>query len=192
MPKRTLKDSHIHKGQVYGPGTDVEVPDDFPKDLRGLDAGERSAGAAPLASADEGTGGDETPTTRGTFGQGEPAAPARATGDEYGHANTAMDTVTTPDAPPATTRPTASAGTLVARGGGQADTGRYGSPTGGATGLSADALADMSKDELAALAEERGVTVTREDGRDDLAPTKADYQRALSGGTGAASPSSGE
>lgn len=46
-----------------------------------------------------------------------------------------------------------------------------------ATGPNLDAL---TKDELVALAEERGVEVTRQDG-EDAPPLKSDYVRALSG-----------
>lgn len=42
------------------------------------------------------------------------------------------------------------------------------------------ALDDLSKAELVALAEERGVTVTRADGENG-APLKSDYVRALGG-----------
>lgn len=55
--------------------------------------------------------------------------------------------------------------------------GRTGTPA----PLSSDELAEKSKEELAALAAERGVTVTREDERDDLEPTRADYLKALGG-----------
>lgn len=46
-------------------------------------------------------------------------------------------------------------------------------------GEAAEDLAAQSKRTLMALAEDRGVTVTRADGRTDLEPTKSDYVRAL-------------
>lgn len=41
-------------------------------------------------------------------------------------------------------------------------------------------LSSMDRDELKALAEERGVEVVRADGRDDLEPKVSDYLAALS------------
>ena len=41
-------------------------------------------------------------------------------------------------------------------------------------------MSDMDRDELAALAEARGIEVVREDGRTDLKPRVSDYLAALS------------
>jgi hypothetical protein len=42
-----------------------------------------------------------------------------------------------------------------------------------------DGLSALTKEDLAEIAEARGIQVTRSDGRDDLEPLKADYLHAL-------------
>jgi hypothetical protein len=54
-----------------------------------------------------------------------------------------------------------------------------GEPPTTVSGLSREELNNMSKQELEALAEEKGIDVPRTDGRTDLAPRTEDYQAAL-------------
>jgi hypothetical protein len=122
MPTRNLKDSHLWKGAMYGPGENVEVPEDFPKKLKGSDAEEGGVAGDVFSTSQHATGfaprvaaGDETdPRSTAEEERSGPAqdaadasieAAARrtagavgtATGDRDGAAVTGLDTVTHPE-----------------------------------------------------------------------------------------------
>jgi hypothetical protein len=126
--KMDLSQAYIFGGETFGPGSGIEVPDDFP-DIDG------ETGAV---IHEEGTAAARNAATSARANAG--IAPVQM------GASTAASPATGP-------------GTTV-------------------SGKSAEELDAMTKDELVALAETSGVTVTREDGTDG-APLKADYVRVL-------------
>lgn len=123
--KQTLRDSHLWNGGIYGPGADVEVPDDFPETLKGLDADPESDDAKRVEMArsprvlnqnDEHTSDDPadvrkqavkdreqgiaesreaTLGAKGAKALGDPAD--AGTGDRMGALNTGLHTVTHPE-----------------------------------------------------------------------------------------------
>lgn len=167
MRKETLRDSHIHEGQIYGPGTDVDVPDNFPtrENLRGLDAPAPSEpGTGPVAA------------TRSTAVAGADTGDRTVTHPDYGVAGDPKSLTPHAGAPrPVPTQPN---GTDA-----EAARANAATVTPGGTGMSAEAFSEFTVDELRDMAADRGLTVERLDDKgkpEDGNPIKRDYIRALS------------